>query len=147
MFTSEKKFQPIKKKIMLIQLYQRVGGGTNTAAASQISILIKICIMYGDAICLSRHMMFQKCYFFLEISKKTSYKRLVNSKEKEIKSFTLICRKVISKSMYQYLVYPGLCRFDLKLLGFDAVIVVKELFKENLGAGFGVLGLDDIGLA
>ena len=43
--------------------------------------------------------------------------------------------------------YPGLCRFDLKLLGFDAVIVVKELFKENLGAGFGVLGLDDIGLA
>ena len=48
--------------------------------------------------------------------------------------------------------YPGLNRFDLKLLGFDpvlVVIVVKELFKENLGAGFGVLGLaeDNIGLA
>ena len=48
--------------------------------------------------------------------------------------------------------YPGLKRFDLKLLGFDpvlVVIVVKELFKENLGAGFGVLGLaeDNIGLA
>ena len=100
--------------------------------------------------CLSRHILhFKNAMFFLEIIRE--YKYLAKKKTLLIdlsKQVHTIEKYIICICSF----YPGLNRFDLKLLGFDpvlVVIVVKELFKENLGAGFGVLGLaeDNIGLA
>ena len=101
------------------------------------------------SVCLDIYYISKMQLFFLEIIREYIY--LTNKKT------LLIDLSKQGHTIEKYIIYvcsfyPGLNRFDLKLLGFDpvlVVIVVKELFKENLGAGFGVLGLaeDNIGLA